>query len=375
MTRFKLITLFITSTLFLNSCSEILEPVSLFANNQDVAMEEVKEEFEINIKSLTFNTAKKANNAPYPRSLILTGSSSRANVLEEAKFLKSSFPKPSNSPNYLLGIGDMISFTSLNEFNTEIIRWPSNSKESEYLLGAGDELTLTQSNDSNQDVTIAYSDDGQLISTKEDNDSLILTQGVIGSNGNILLYGLGNILAANRTLDDVRTEVRNILIRDGLAPNFQLEVSDFKSKKAFVTINNDNNIVANEKNRIIFLNNLPITLKQIALSENLSKSMKNLAIVRLTRNSKEYRLTAEQLFNLSAPEIIIQDNDQIDIVLINLKSIVAEAIVGSKGNILLPSIGSISAVNRTIDDLYKEIATVLIEKVPKSSKTLQTSSV
>jgi len=318
-------------------------------------MEEVKEEFEINIKSLTFNTAKKANNAPYPRSLILTGSSSRANVLEEAKFLKSSFPKPSNSPNYLLGIGDMISFTSLNEFNTEIIRWPSNSKESEYLLGAGDELTLTQSNDSNQDVTIAYSDDGQLISTKEDNDSLILTQGVIGSNGNILLYGLGNILAANRTLDDVRTEVRNILIRNGLAPNFQLEISDFKSQKAYAIYNN-------EKSQIFSLDNLPITLREIAIRASLSESDGNFAIINLTRNEQKFRYTAGQLFNLTAREITIQDNDLIEIKTAKKISKTNQSVVGSKGNILLEGVGIISAVNRTLDDIHEEIRNILISQ-------------
>ena len=80
----------------------------------------------------------------------------RANVLDEANFLKSNFPKPSSRPQYLLGIGDQISFIQLNEFETEIAQWPSISNESEYLLGIGDELTFTQSNDSNQDISIAY---------------------------------------------------------------------------------------------------------------------------------------------------------------------------------------------------------------------------
>ena len=81
---------------------------------------EGQEEFEINIKSLTFKAAKKANNAPYTRQLILTGSGSKANVLDEANFLKSNFPEASSSPQYLLGIGDQLMFAQLNEFITEI---------------------------------------------------------------------------------------------------------------------------------------------------------------------------------------------------------------------------------------------------------------
>jgi len=363
MTRLKLTLCGIASILFLDGCSEILEPVSLFGAEQDILPEVGQEEFEINIKSLTFKTAKKANNAPYSRQLILTGSGSRANVLDEAKFLKSNFPKSSRNPNYLLGVGDTLMFAQLNEFKAGVAQWPSNPGVSEYLLGPGDQLTFAQSNDNTQNIPIKYkTTDDQLPPT------LFSTEGVIGTDGNILLFGLGNILAANRTLEAVRTEVRNILIRNGLAPNFQLEISGFNSKKAFASGHFVNNGTDNE---IIFLNNLPITLKQIALRSNISKSNKNFALIKLTRNAKEYRLTAEQLFDLASPEIIIQDNDQIEIEIIQNKSTKIEALIGSKGNILIPDIGSIPAVNRTVDDIYEEINNILIEKGIKPNFQLE----
>ncbi|MDB4078053.1 hypothetical protein N9509_01395 [Amylibacter sp.] len=351
MIRFKLTACGIASVLFLLSCSEILEPVSLFGTKQNITTVAAQEEFEINIKSLTFGTAKKANNAPYSRQLILTGSGSRANVLDEAIFLKPKFPKSSRSPDYLLGVGDALLFVQLNEFETEIAKWPSDSKVSEYLLGAGDELIFTQSNDNNQDIDISVEDGGKFIS----NDTLITTQGVVGTNGNILLFGLGNIAAANRTLDDVRTEVRNILIRNGLAPNFQLEINKFQSQKAFVT-------VSKQSNKIIFLNNLPITLKEVALGASISESNKNFALIKLTRRGQDFRLTAGQLFDLAAPEIIIRDNDQIEIQIVPNVSTNVEAVIGSKGNILLPNVGSVSAVNQSLDDVHEEISTILVRK-------------
>ena len=365
MTSFKLITFCISSALILNGCDKILEPVSFFGNKQDFASEAAQEEFEINIKSLTFDTAKEANNFPYSRRLILTGSGSTANVIDEANFLKSSFPKSSSRPKYLLGIGDQISFIQLNEFETEFSKWPSDSKEREYLLGPGDELTLMQSNDSNTKISLTYGENGQLIPTeKETDDKLISTSGVIGSNGNILLFGLGNILAANRTLESVRTEVRNILIRNGLAPNFQLEISKFQSKKAFVTTDNG-------ASKSINLNNLPMTLKEVALLAGLSESIENLALVKLIRNEQEFRFTAGQLFDLKAPEITIQDNDQIEIQTITNKATTIKSSVGSKGNILLGYVGSISAVNKTVDDIYKEISSILIGKGIKPNFQLE----
>ena len=369
MTRFKLIACGIASSLFLLSCSEILEPISLYGANQDNASGTEQEEFKVNIKSLTFKAAKKANNAPYKRHLILTGSGSRANVFDEADFLKSKFPKSSSNPNYLLGVGDKLIFSQLNEFETEIAQWPRNSKISEYLLGPGDQLTFAQSNDNTQKTSIEYDTNGGLITTKDDN-SLFTTQGLIGTNGNILLFGLGNILAANRTLEDVRAEVRNILIRNGLAPNFQLEIHEFKSKKAFVVSYDDHAVVA-DANKTIFLNNLPITLREIALKSGISKFYKNYALITLTRNAKEFRLTAGQLFDLATPEIIIQDNDQIDINIIKNRSSKVEVEIGSKGNILIPNVGSISAVNRSVGDVYEDIRNILIQKGTKPNFQLE----
>ena len=363
MTRFKLITVCITSALFLNSCDKILEPVSLFGETQDVASGVGQEEFEINIKSLTFNTAETANDTPYSRRMALTGSGLRANVLDEANFLKSNFPEPSSSSPYLLGIGDQISFIQLNQFVTKFAQWPTGPQESEYLLGIGDELSFTQSNDSNQDVSIVYNNNNELVPTTT-RDALISTKGVIGSNGNILLFGLGNILAVNRTLESVRTEVRNILIRNGLTPNFQLEISKFQSKKAFINTSIGNN-------KILILNNLPITLKEIALGAGLSVSNKNSALVKLTRNEQEFRFTLGQLFDLTAPKITIQDNDQIQIQIVSNNPTLIETIVGSKGNILLGDLGSIPAVNRNIDDIYQEITNILIRKGIKPNFQLE----
>jgi len=355
MIKFKLIAYGIASALILSSCSEILEPVSLYGGTKDVTKRAKQEEFEINIKSLTFKTAKIANKAPYSRQLIKTGSGSEANVLDEANFLKSNFPKSLSNQNYLLGVGDQLSYVQLNEFETEFAQWPKDSNQSEYLLGPGDKLTFTQSNDSNQDISAMVA---------EYNDKLITTEGLIGSNGNILLFGLGNILAANRTLDSVRTEVRNILIRNGLAPNFQLEITEFQSQKAFITISND-------QSRVVYLNNLPISLQEIALSAGLSESDKSFALIKLTRKAHDYRLTAGQLFDLEAPEIIIQDNDQINIEIILNESTDVRTVVGSKGNILLPNVGSIYALNRTVDYLHEKISNVLKGKGIKPNFQLE----
>ena len=86
MTKFKLIACGFVYSLLLQSCSEVLEPVSLFGGKQGNDAQSVQEDFEINIKSLTFESARDANKAPYPRRLMQTGAGSEANVLDEANF-------------------------------------------------------------------------------------------------------------------------------------------------------------------------------------------------------------------------------------------------------------------------------------------------
>jgi polysaccharide export outer membrane protein len=199
---------------------------------------------------------------------------------------------------------------------------------------------------------------------KQEGDKLVSTEGVIGSNGNILLFGLGNIQAANRSLDDVRTEIRNILIRNGLAPNFQLEINNFNSQKVFVADSNGNN-------NTIPLNSIPISLKEIALEYGISASNENFATIKLTRKNQEFRFTASQLFESTAPEIILKDKDQIKIQISSESSKIIISTVGSKGNIILGGVGSISAVNRTLDDIYQDISKILVKQGVKPSFQLE----
>lgn len=376
MTSFKIITLCLVSTLYLNGCSKILEPVSLIKSKQNVELKNIQEDFEINIESLTFETAKQANNAPYPRQVMVTGNGSKANVFDESKLLKTNLPKTTKNPKYLLGIGDQLKFIQLNEYDTNIAHWPALSKKSEYVLGVGDELNFIQSADTSQDLTGKINDKGQFI-PDDINDEIIETRGVIGSNGTILMFGLGKIVAANRTLEELRTEVRNILIRNGLTPNFQLEISNFQSKKAYVTISNGYSSSIGMKNQnetqnaTITLNNIPITLKEIALNAGLSEHNKNFSLITLTRDMQDFRVTAGQLFSTSAPQIYIEDKDQIEIRYYPNDKTIIETVVGSKGNILITGLDIIPAVNRTIDDVHEQISSILIKKGVKPTFQLE----
>ena len=79
----------------------------------------------------------------------------------------------------------------------------------EYILGVGDELTLIQLNEAASGLMIISNipqtgnDEGiiEMLQNLSLATNVLTDFRVIGSNGNILLLGLGNILAANRTLE------------------------------------------------------------------------------------------------------------------------------------------------------------------------------
>ena len=367
MTKLKLIACGFVSTLFLQSCSEVLEPVSFFGGKQGVDAQSVQEDFEINIKSLTFESARDANKAPYPRRLMQTGAGSEANVLDEADLMTSNMPPSSQSNDYLLGIGDQLLYTQLNEFMTSPAQFPTQPTEVDYLLGVGDELTLIQLNEvagglgeiiSNIPGADVDKNNGNVAEPKP-SESVLKTSGLVGTNGNILLLGLGSIKAEGRSLSDVQTEVRNILIRNGLAPSFQLEITGFNSKKAFVTFPNPDKVLGNN---IVSITNLPITLKELAITYGLRPSSKDTTIVSLTRGDQKFRMTAGQLFGNATPRIVIQDRDQIEIDQMASNSKSMRAVVGSRGNILLPGIGSLKAEDRSLAQLQADVSRILIDK-------------
>ena len=102
MTKIKFIVFGIISVIFLHGCNKILEPVSLFVSPENFKNESVQEEFDINIKNLTFESAREANKSPYPRQIMKAGIGSKANVFDEAYYLSSNIPPKSSAKDYMM---------------------------------------------------------------------------------------------------------------------------------------------------------------------------------------------------------------------------------------------------------------------------------
>ena len=267
-------------------CSQVLETVNLAINTEDSSLQE---EFNVVEKTLTIKEAKAHKNAPYLRKVLRNGRSGTARPILEELALSSNFPKTNKPTLYKLGVGDTIKFSKLIENNGPAIKienqWIDQQSGSNYKLGIGDTLALTLITKTENFTTSAPSseeDNQNLIINSKQTDGTIESTGRIGSDGSVLLLEVGRLEANGKSLNELRSEVRNILIRNGISPRFQLEIVEFKSQKAYLTINSTSTVIA--------LDDQQTTVRDVLTSAGVGFKPGIISRIRLQRDGKEYSI-------------------------------------------------------------------------------------
>ena len=112
----------------------------------------------------------------------------------------------------------------------------------------------------------------------------------IGSDGSVLLLEVGRLEANGKSLNELRSEVRNILIRNGVSPRFQLEIAEFKSQKAYLTVNTISTVIN--------LNDQITTLKDILTSAEVGFKPGSHTLIKLNRDGKEFSISLRDLYGI-----------------------------------------------------------------------------
>ena len=356
--------------LMLTACSEVLQSVDLKVTESDQSLQE---EFNVEERTLTLPNAKAANQDPYPRVVIQAGRGATAGPISEAAAIKSDFPRSARSGAYRIGVGDTLQYQALvdnaDSLGAGEYRFPPSLDQIEYKLGIGDELALVRMQE-REIISSLGASDGDSTSQSlfsaptrsETSSDIINTSGRIGSDGSVLLLEVGRIEAAGKTLSEVRSEVRNILILNGLSPRFQLEISRFASQKAFLTIN--------ARSSVITLTDQVANLRDVLA--NAGKGVQTGVTTRVTlkRDGQEYTMRLRDIVALGAQAVKIKADDDIIVTDRTSAASTTRAIVGSDGSIVLPSIGKVTAAGKTLDDLRGEVLAIL-EGTPNLNEAIQ----
>ena len=354
--------------LALASCSEVLQTVDLTVSTEDNS---AQEEFNVVEKTLTLAEARAQRRAPYPRRVIQSGRGAVAGPIAEGALTSASFPRSAKAAPYRIGAGDRVNFTRLidNQDTTlqNSVNWPNPTQNNQYKIGIGDELALVQINEGS-----AAQNSAQIAITRQLEDQsttgnaasfapagVIKTTGRIGSDGSVLLLEVGRLNALGKTLSQLRGEVRNILIRNGLSPKFQLDIVNFASQRAYVTLNAAGTANEGQGGRVLTLTDQPITLREVLSQAGIGLSPRAQTKVELQRDGQSYVMDLARIYSNGSPEIIIQDRDHIFVEEGISQTVGTTALVGQDGFVVLEGIGKVDVANKTVDEVSQEIKSTL----------------
>ena len=338
---------------FVLSCSQVLQTVELDINTEDRSVQEI---FNVVEKTLTIREAKAQKTSPYSRAVLKNGRGENAQPIPEKLALKSEFPKKTSPLEYKIGIGDTLTYLRLIEniqhFSDNDKKWPPQPSPAKYKLGIGDTLALVLVKievSSNQMAPMQNNNNNQnlIIQTPQEKDITIESTGRVGSDGSILLLEVGRLEASGKTLNELRSEVRNILIRNGLSPRFQMEINEFKSQKIYLTINSSS--------KVIFLDDQIMSIRDILTSANVGFQPDTITHIKLQRNGEEYLISLRDIYSENAPELNVRSGDHIFVQDHFTRIVATSSIVDHRGNVVFEGVGEIKVAGRSLDDLRNEI--------------------
>jgi polysaccharide export outer membrane protein len=233
-----------------------------------------QEAFEINLQALSFDAAKSLNAARYDRLVSKPGAAFSADAVSEASLSKPFLPSQSANTPYFLGIGDEVALVQY------IDGLPT--------IGSMSNLSEGQ----NRDISAT--------------SNIISTKGRVGTDGSLLLIGVGRLDANGRQISELRDEIRTILIRNGKAPNFQLEIVGFNSKQAFITTDSSSGA-----NAVIPITDRGVTLREVIATAGIGFDERVLTIVRVKRNETTYTIGLSDLLVKNSKELYLKNQDHV----------------------------------------------------------------
>ena len=276
-----------TALLFLVGCSQIVEPVVLPKLQKEATDQEA---FEINLQALSFDAAKSLNAARYDRLVSKPGAAFSADAVSDASLSKPFLPSKSANTPYMLGIGDEVALV-------------------QYIDALPTIGSIVNGVDSSQSTSTEM-----LNTTTSASSNIISTRGRVGTDGSLLLIGVGRLDANGRQISELRDEIRTILIRNGQAPNFQLEINEFNSQKAYITTDRlSRSSASNAANisAVIPITDRGVTLRELIATAGIDFDESVLTIVRVKRNETTYTIGLSDLLVKNSKELYLKNQDHV----------------------------------------------------------------
>ena len=259
-------------SLGLSGCSAVLEEPSI----GETGSGDTQETIEISIEPLSSQVVKTLNVSEFPIQVLLNDSG-REHV-ENVQKVSAVVPLPSTTPiSYKIGVGDQIT----------LVRF------------------ITQS---------GFTDDTA-------RETVVQQDARVISDGSILFMETGSLKAVGLTLAELRESLSSALIRNGIDPRFQLEVTGFNSQTITLITNTPANaqgdkvtvsVAENTKGTGLYpVTEKPITLRQLLVQAGLKMSQETLQVVSIQRDQRQYTMPVNHIFAPTTSEYYLTGGDVI----------------------------------------------------------------
>ena len=176
-----------------------------------------------------------------------------------------------------------------------------------YRVGLGDELTLTRF----ETVSGLTNDDAR--------DAVISFSSRVGRDGQLLFMETGPIFAEGKTLEDIRAEVSGALIRNGIDPRFQLEISGFGSQKVFfleTLLPTGGELKVGEGNvggtAAYTITDTPLSLRELLVTAKAKRQPMSVQYVEVLRRGVPYWMPVSHVFSAEAPDYYLVGGDVVN---------------------------------------------------------------
>ena len=275
--------------LFASGCAVILEEPRIDVEGDREAQEAV----EVSIEPLSSGVVRKLNAPEFPVQVTLNDGGREH--IESAESITAVTPLPTTAPiPYKLGIGDQVTLT---RFVTQ--------------RGFTDDIAQEQ---------------------------IINQTSRVSSDGGILFMETGPLKARGSTLAALREEVSNALIRNGIDPRFQLEVTGFNSQTVTLIINTPKSaesdqvtvsVAENTKGTGLYpVTEKPLSLRELLVQAGLKLSQETLQIVEIVRGGRQYSMPVSHVFAPTTPDYYLTGGDVVKFNEYTYKSFEAYALGG-----------------------------------------------
>lgn len=257
--------------LVLQGCGQVIQQQQLPESPTTVAQQEI----DIDYVALTLPVANKLNLQPFERLVSQSGTGRSARVVSEGHLMHvHALPTTSPVP-YRIGVGDTLGLLWFRATSNQVV-------------------------------------------SDQASETVVQRSAKVNQDGSALFIETGPINVEGKTLAEARNEFTDAFTRNGIPPQFQLEIIEFGSQKVSVTTlvnagNGEEGPGANSGSGTYPITERPMSLRELLVDTGLQVNYDEVQLVSVIRNKRRYKMPVAHIMAPGSPDYYLTGGDTVQL--------------------------------------------------------------